>query len=43
MVNRQAGSQRTLAWELRGHGHHFPNDRLRQIAKNIGLAGHAAA
>jgi hypothetical protein len=36
-------SQRTLARELRGHGHHFPNDRLRQIAQNIGLAGHAAA
>ena len=36
-------SQRTLARELRGHGHHFPNDRLHQIAQAIGLAGHAAA
>jgi hypothetical protein len=36
-------SQRTLARELRGHGHHFPNDHLRQIAQTIGLAHHAAA
>jgi hypothetical protein len=36
-------SQRTLARELRGHGHHFPNDHLRQIAETIGLARHAAA
>ena len=36
-------SQRTLARELRGHGHHLPNDHLRQIAEIIGLACHAAA
>ena len=36
-------SQRTLARELRGHGHHFPNDHLRQIAETIGLARRAAA
>jgi hypothetical protein len=36
-------SQRTLARELRGHGHHFPNDHLRQIAQTLGLARHAAA
>jgi hypothetical protein len=36
-------SQRTLARELRGHGHHFPNDHLRQIAETIGLARHMAA
>ena len=36
-------SQRTLARELRGHGHHFPNDHMRQIAETIGLARHAAA
>jgi hypothetical protein len=36
-------SQRTLARELRGHGHHFPNDHLSQIAETIGLARHAAA
>jgi hypothetical protein len=36
-------SQRMLARELRGHGHHFPNDHLRQIAETIGLARHAAA
>ena len=29
-------SQRTLAREPRGHGHHFPNDHLRQIAKPSG-------
>lgn len=36
-------SQRTLARELRGHGHHFPNDHLRHIAETIGLARNAAA
>ena len=36
-------SQRTVARELRGHGHHFPNDHLRQIAETIGLARNAAA
>jgi hypothetical protein len=36
-------SQRTLARELRGHGHHFPNDRLHQIAASIGLAARSAA
>jgi hypothetical protein len=36
-------SQRTLARELRGHGHHFPNDHLRHIAETIGLARDAAA
>ena len=36
-------SQRTLARELRGHGHHFPNDHLHQIAETIGLAAPRAA
>jgi hypothetical protein len=36
-------SQRTLARELRGHGHHFPNDHLRQIAETIGLTNSLAA
>jgi hypothetical protein len=36
-------SQRTLARELRGHGHHFPNDHLHQIAASIGLAERSAA
>jgi hypothetical protein len=36
-------SQRTLARELRGHGHHFPNDHLRQIAETVGLANQRAA
>ena len=36
-------SQRTLARELRGHGHHFPNDHLRHIAETIGLARDTAA
>jgi hypothetical protein len=36
-------SQRTLARELRGHGHHFPNDHLHQIAETIGLAHQRAA
>jgi hypothetical protein len=36
-------SQRTLARELRGRGHHFPNDHLRQIAETIGLARNVAA
>jgi hypothetical protein len=30
-------SQRTLARQLRGHGHRFPNDHLRLIADSIGL------
>ena len=36
-------SQRTLARELRRHGHHFPNDHLHQIADTIGLAHQRAA
>ena len=36
-------SQRSLARELRGHGHHFPNDHLRQIAESIGLSCGTAA
>jgi hypothetical protein len=36
-------SQRTLARELRGHGHHFPNGHLRLIAETIGLAHQRAA
>jgi hypothetical protein len=32
-----------LARQLRGHGHRFPNEHLRQIAETIGLtAGRAA-
>lgn len=30
-------SQRSLARQLRCHGHRFPNDHLRLIAKSIGL------
>jgi hypothetical protein len=36
-------SQRTLARQLRGHGHRFPNDHLRQIADSIGLTANRAA
>ncbi len=36
-------SQRTLARELRGHGHHFPNEHLHHIAETIGLAYQRAA
>jgi hypothetical protein len=36
-------SQRSLARELRSRGHHFPNDRLCQIARSIGLAYQQAA
>jgi hypothetical protein len=36
-------SQRGLARALRGQGHHFPNDQLRQIAESIGLGSRAAA
>ena len=36
-------SQRILARELRGRGHHFPNQHLRLIAVSIGLAQDAAA
>ena len=36
-------SQRGLARELRGHGHHFPNDHLRLIAESVGLPCRAAA
>ena len=36
-------SQRTLARQLRGHGHRFPNDHLRWIAECIGLAQGKAA
>jgi len=36
-------SQRTLARQLRGHGHRFPNDHLRQIAESIGLSTGQAA
>jgi hypothetical protein len=36
-------SQRTLARQLRGHGHRFPNDHLHWIAECIGLAPGKAA
>jgi hypothetical protein len=36
-------SQRMLARQLRGHGHRFPNERLRQIADSIGLTTGQAA
>ncbi len=36
-------SQRSLARELRSRGHHFPNDRLCQIARSIGLSCKQAA
>ncbi len=36
-------SQRSLARQLRYHGHHFPNDHLRRIAESIGLAHGTAA
>jgi hypothetical protein len=36
-------SQRSLARELRGHGHHFPNDHLRLIAESVGLLCSRAA
>jgi len=36
-------SQRTLARQLRGHGHRFPNEHLRLIAASIGLAEGKAA
>jgi hypothetical protein len=36
-------SQRTLARQLRGHGHRFPNEHLRLIAASIGLAAGKAA
>ena len=36
-------SQRSLARELRGHGHHFPNDHLRLIAESVGLSCGTAA
>jgi hypothetical protein len=36
-------SQRTLARQLRGHGHRFPNDHLRLIADSIGLTASKAA
>jgi hypothetical protein len=36
-------SQRGLARELRGHGHHFPNDHLRLIAESVGLSCGTAA
>jgi hypothetical protein len=36
-------SQRTLARQLRGHGHRFPNGHLRWIAASIGLAADKAA
>ena len=42
-VRGQRLSQRTLARELRGRGHHFPNDRLHQIAASVGLAARSAA
>jgi hypothetical protein len=35
-------SQRMLARRLRGHGHRFPNEHLREIADSIGLTGKAA-
>ncbi len=36
-------SQRTLARQLRGRGHHFPNEHLRLIADSIGLTADSAA
>jgi hypothetical protein len=36
-------SQRMLARQLRGHGHRFPNEHLRQIADSIGLTRGQAA
>lgn len=36
-------SQRSLARQLRGHGHRFPNGHLREIALSIGLASRRAA
>ncbi len=36
-------SQRTLARQLRGHGHRFPNEHLRWIADSIGLTASRAA
>ena len=36
-------SQRTLARQLRGRGHRFPNEQLRHIADSIGLAEGRAA
>ena len=36
-------SQRSLARQLRGHGHRFPNDHLRLIADSIGLNASRAA
>jgi hypothetical protein len=36
-------SQRTLARQLRGHGHRFPNEHLRLIADSIGLNDSKAA
>lgn len=36
-------SQRTLARQLRGHGHRFPNEHLRWIAASIGLTADKAA
>jgi hypothetical protein len=36
-------SQRMLARQLRGHGHRFPNEHLRQIADSIGLTQGQAA
>jgi hypothetical protein len=36
-------SQRTLARQLRGHGHRFPNEHLRLIADSIGLTANRAA
>jgi hypothetical protein len=36
-------SQRTLARQLRGHGHRFPNQHLRLIADSIGLTANSVA
>jgi hypothetical protein len=36
-------SQRTLARQLRSHGHRFPNEHLRLIADSIGLTANRAA
>ena len=36
-------SQRTLARQLRGHGHRFPNEHLRLIADSIDLNASKAA
>jgi hypothetical protein len=36
-------SQRSLARQLRGHGHRFPNEHLRLISGSVGLTANRAA